>query len=120
MHWHGIYQNGTNWMDGSSEITQCPILPGKSFLYNFTVENQFGTYWYHSHYGVQYTDGLVGPLIVHSPEESKIQESYDYDQVILLQDWYHDASSDLLPGYLASGNENAEPIPDSGLIQGTN
>jgi len=22
MHWHGLYQNGTNWMDGTSGITQ--------------------------------------------------------------------------------------------------
>ena len=42
MHWHGIFQNGTNWMDGTSGITQCPLPAGKSFLYNFTVENQYG------------------------------------------------------------------------------
>lgn len=120
LHWHGLYQNGTNWMDGSTGITQCPIPPGKSFLYNFTVENQYGTYWYHSHYGTQYNDGLVGPFIVHAPEEAAIQKSYDFDQVILLQDWYHDFSTGLLDEYLASGNENAEPIPDNGLIQGTN
>lgn len=46
VHWHGLFQNGTNWMDGTSGITQCPIPAGSSFLYNFTVENQFGTYWY--------------------------------------------------------------------------
>ncbi|PMD54496.1 multicopper oxidase [Hyaloscypha bicolor E] len=119
MHWHGFYQNGTNWMDGTVGITQCAIPPGESFLYDFTVK-QFGTYWYHSHFSSQYTDGLVGPFIVHSPEESKIQEMYDYDQVVLLQDYYHDLSAALLPGYLSSGNENAEPLPDNGLIQGTN
>ncbi|CZR51745.1 related to laccase precursor [Phialocephala subalpina] len=120
MHWHGLYQNGTNWMDGTSGITQCPIPPGTSFLYNFTVTNQFGTYWYHSHVSSQYTDGLVGPFVVHSPSEAAVRSNYDYDQVILLQDWYHDLSSDLMPAYLASGNENAEPLPDNGLIQGTN
>ncbi|KAF8864554.1 hypothetical protein BDZ45DRAFT_797233 [Acephala macrosclerotiorum] len=120
MHWHGLYQNGTNWMDGTAGITQCPIPPGTSFLYNFTVANQFGTYWYHSHFSTQYTDGLVGPFIVHSPSEATVRSNYDYDQVVLLQDWYHDLSSALLPDYLASGNENAEPLPDNGLIQGTN
>jgi FtsP/CotA-like multicopper oxidase with cupredoxin domain len=54
IHWHGLYQNGTNWMDGTSGITQCPIPPGRSFLYNFTVENQYGTFWYHSHTSTQY------------------------------------------------------------------
>lgn len=108
LHWHGLYQNGTNWMDGSVGITQCPIPPGASFLYNFTIEGQYGTYWYHSHYSSQYTDGIVGPLIVHAPEEATTQESYDFDQIVLLQDWYHDLSAALMPGYL------------NGLIQGTN
>ena len=62
----------------------------------------------------------MGPLIVHAPEEAEVQQSYDFDQVVLIQDWYHDLSAALLPTYLSSGNENAEPIPDSGLIQGTN
>jgi FtsP/CotA-like multicopper oxidase with cupredoxin domain len=120
MHWHGMFQNGTNWMDGTANITQCPIPPGRSFLYNFTIENQYGTYWYHAHHSTQYTDGIVGPLIVHAAEEQQARESYDYDQVILLSDWYHDLSAALLPTYLASGNENNEPVPDNGLIQGTN
>ncbi|KAK7903304.1 hypothetical protein LTR67_001322 [Exophiala xenobiotica] len=119
-HWHGIFQNGTNWMDGTSGVTQCPIPPGKSFLYNFTVDNQFGTYWYHTHYSTANGDGPVGPLIIHAPEEVELQKHYDIDQVVLLQDWYHDYSEALIPGYLASDNENAEPVPDNGLIQGTN
>lgn len=120
MHWHGLLQNGTNWMDGTSGITQCPIPPGGNFLYNFTVENQYGTYWYHSHYKSQYIDGMTGAFIVHAPEEAEARKGYDYDQIVMLQDWYHDTSTDLLPGYLASGNENTEPVPDNGLIQGTN
>jgi FtsP/CotA-like multicopper oxidase with cupredoxin domain len=120
VHWHGLYQNGTNWMDGTTGVTQCPIPPGKSFLYNFTLDNQYGTYWYHSHFSTQYSDGLVGPLIIHAPEEASVRNGYDFDQIILLSDWYHDLSASLLPGYLASGNENLEPVPDNGLIQGTN
>lgn len=107
-------------MDGTSGITQCPIPPGGSFLYNFTIEKQYGTYWYHSHYSTQYTDGLVGPLIIHAPEEKLARQNYDYDQVVLISDWYHDFSQVLLPEYLASGNENNEPVPDNGLVQGTN
>ena len=37
LHFHGIYQNGTTDMDGSVGVSQCPILPGGSFIYNFTV-----------------------------------------------------------------------------------
>jgi iron transport multicopper oxidase len=37
LHFHGLYQNGTNNMDGPSGVTQCSIPPGSSFTYNFTV-----------------------------------------------------------------------------------
>jgi iron transport multicopper oxidase len=37
LHFHGLFMNGSNHMDGPSQVTQCPIQPGESFLYNFTV-----------------------------------------------------------------------------------
>lgn len=37
LHFHGLYQNGTNHMDGPVGVTQCEIPPGSSFTYNFTV-----------------------------------------------------------------------------------
>jgi iron transport multicopper oxidase len=37
LHFHGIYMNGTNQMDGPSGVTQCPILPGSKFTYDFNV-----------------------------------------------------------------------------------
>jgi iron transport multicopper oxidase len=36
-HWHGLFQNGTNAMDGPMQVTQCPILPGQSYTYEFDV-----------------------------------------------------------------------------------
>lgn len=62
IHWHGIRQNGTMDMDGVNGITQCAIAPGSSFTYSFKAV-QYGTSWYHSHYSVQYADGLQGPLV---------------------------------------------------------
>lgn len=62
IHWHGIRQNRTFGMDGVNGITQCPIAPGDSFTYSFKAV-QYGTSWYHSHYSVQYADGLQGPLV---------------------------------------------------------
>lgn len=44
-HWHGIFQNGSNWMDGTVGVTQCPIAPGSSFTYDFAIKGQHGTYW---------------------------------------------------------------------------
>ncbi|OBT81539.1 hypothetical protein VE02_09799 [Pseudogymnoascus sp. 03VT05] len=114
-----MFQYGSNWMDGTSGISKCPIPPGRSFTYDFLIDGQYGSYWYHSHYSTQYTDGMVGPLIIHAPEEAEVRKLYDHDEVIMLQDWYHDESKDLLPAYLALGNENKEPTPDNALIQGT-
>lgn len=120
LHFHGMHQNGTNHMDGATAITQCPIQPGKSFTYDFTVKGQWGTYWYHSHYSTQYVEGFAGPFIVHSKEEDELMDQYDEDVVIFLSDLYHDSSFDLLDKYIAPHVENQEPIPDTGLIQGTN
>jgi iron transport multicopper oxidase len=36
-HWHGMFQNGTNAMDGPMQVTQCPILPGETYIYEFHV-----------------------------------------------------------------------------------
>ncbi|KAF8073915.1 laccase [Lyophyllum atratum] len=92
IHWHGIFQRGTNWADGTAFVTQCPITPGDSFLYQFSVPSQVGTYWYHSHLSTQYCDGLRGPLVIYDPDDP-FKSMYDVDNentVITLADWYHD------------------------------
>ncbi|RYC78500.1 hypothetical protein BFJ63_vAg18628, partial [Fusarium oxysporum f. sp. narcissi] len=35
IHWHGMFQNGTNEMDGPSMVTQCPLPPGQSIHGHF-------------------------------------------------------------------------------------
>lgn len=50
LHFHGLYMNGTNQMDGVVGVTQCGIPPGSSFTYNFTVSLRF-------HVQVAGTDG---------------------------------------------------------------
>ena len=121
IHWHGLYQNGTNWMDGTVGVTQCPIAPGTDFTYKFRVSNQSGTYWYHSHVGVQMSDGLVGPLVIHSKKEKELQKlPYATDRIVMVQDHYYDLSGALLMDYLKPDQENAEPIPDGALINGRN
>ena len=37
LHFHGLFMNGTNEMDGVVGVTQCGVPPGSSFTYNFTV-----------------------------------------------------------------------------------
>ena len=43
IHWHGLFQNGTNWNDGTVGVTQCPIAPGRSYRYEFEVKGQAGS-----------------------------------------------------------------------------
>ncbi|KAJ7223866.1 yellow laccase [Mycena haematopus] len=91
IHWHGIFQEQTNWEDGPAFVTQCPITPQNSFLYNFRVPDQAGTFWYHSHLSTQYCDGLRGPLVIYDPKDPQ-KHLYDIDDestVITLSDWYH-------------------------------
>lgn len=50
IHWHGIRQTKTPWMDGVPMVTQCPIHQGSTFRYSFPAEDP-GSFWYHSHSG---------------------------------------------------------------------
>ncbi|PIL31400.1 transporter [Ganoderma sinense ZZ0214-1] len=94
VHWHGLFQKGTNWADGGAFVNQCPIAPGNSFLYNFTVPDQAGTFWYHSHLSTQYCDGLRGPVVVYDPQDphASLYDVDDDSTVITLADWYHVAA----------------------------
>ncbi|KAJ7438384.1 multi-copper oxidase [Mycena galericulata] len=69
IHWHGLPQPDTPFYDGAPGISQCPIPPGQTLLYNFTFGGWSGTTWWHGHTGMQHTDGLFGPLVVHAPDE---------------------------------------------------
>ncbi|KAI1375666.1 putative multicopper oxidase [Hypoxylon crocopeplum] len=120
IHWHGIFQNGTNWMDGAAGVTQCPIAPGASYQYRFNVTGQAGTDFYHGHQGVQALGGLVGPFVIHSRDEATHQPiPYSSDRVVLLQDWYYDPDSGLMRDVLSPGVEDA-PVPNTALINGVN
>ena len=50
LHWHGLFQLETPYMDGTPFLQQCPILPGQSFKYDFIASN-YGTHFWHSHVG---------------------------------------------------------------------
>lgn len=63
IHWHGMLQRNTPWMDGALHVNQCPIGPSESFKYYFKAEPS-GTFWYHSHRVTQRADGLFGGLVV--------------------------------------------------------
>ncbi|KAG6816849.1 hypothetical protein H0H87_002335 [Tephrocybe sp. NHM501043] len=105
IHWHGIFQRGSNYVDGAASVTQCPIATGDSFLYEFDVQDQAAT---------QYCDGLRGAFVVYDSEDPH-QDLYDIDDestIITLADWYHQPSHTLIvPG-------QAPPEPLAILING--
>ncbi|KAJ5175046.1 conidial pigment biosynthesis oxidase Abr1/brown 1 [Penicillium canariense] len=115
IHWHGLHQYMTGYMDGAPGVTQCPIPPGRSMRYVVDV-NQTGTYWYHSHRMGQYPDGLRGALIVHDPDAPF---EYDDEFTLLLSDWYHEEMTPLIQSYLSENDPatgGLEPLPDSALV----
>jgi iron transport multicopper oxidase len=121
LHFHGIFQHGTGQMDGPEMVTQCPIPPGHSMTYNFTVPDQHGSYWYHSHSGGQYMDGMRA-LFVIQDDEYPYKEGEDYNQTAALtfQEWYHETTHELLPKFLNKYNPTgAEPIPQNFLMNNT-
>lgn len=113
-----------SWRSGADQIlgiTQCPIPVGEEFLYDFKVADQWGTFWYHSHYGSQYNDGAFGALIVHLPDEPYLGQ-YTADILLLIGDWYHVFSNLLTATYLSSttGSQQSDlnDVPDRGCAEG--
>ncbi len=85
IHWHGILLPFE--MDGVPGVGFPGIRPGETFEARFPVR-QYGTYWYHSHSGLQEQIGVYGPLIVHPAEPDPF--SYQRDYVVMLSDWTFD------------------------------
>ncbi|OIT03641.1 PREDICTED: laccase-12-like isoform X1 [Nicotiana attenuata] len=88
IHWHGVKQIRTAWADGPEFITQCPIRPGGSYTYRFTIQEQEGTLWWHAH-SSWLRATVYGALIIH-PKEG---EFYPFpkprrETPILLGEWW--------------------------------
>ncbi|KAI7941906.1 hypothetical protein MJO28_011933 [Puccinia striiformis f. sp. tritici] len=96
IHWHGIYQRGTQWSMTSSE----PF----------------------AHYGALLADGISGPLIVHSKRDPLVRgRDFDNDQIIFMNDWYHDPSTTVTRQLLSNKGYNgslAAPSPNTALLNG--
>jgi CopA family copper-resistance protein len=79
IHWHGVFL--PNRYDGVPYLTQMPIKAHSTYLYRFPVI-QNGTYWYHSHTGLQEQSGMYGALIFNKVNEPEIPAL-----PVLLSDW---------------------------------
>lgn len=114
VHWHGLLLPFQ--MDGVPGISFPGIRPGETFVYEFPVR-QAGTYWYHSHSGLQEAMGHFGPIIIDPAGTDPV--TYDREHVLMLSDWSFIHPHELLermkksPGYF-----NRQRTTVEGLISG--
>ena len=82
IHWHGILLPFQ--MDGVPGISFPGIRPRETFVYEFPVR-QSGTFWYHSHSGLQEALGHYGPIVIDPAGVDPV--AYDREHVLVLSDW---------------------------------
>lgn len=99
LHWHGLHQKETPWMDGVPMVTQCPISSGNTFRYIFHAREP-GTHYYHAHTGFHRSNGCYGKLTVREHNDPNALH-YDYDtkeHSIMLSDWINYSAEENSPG----------------------
>lgn len=109
IHWHGLPQHSSQWMDGVPFVTQCPILAGQTFTYDFIAEPK-GTYWYHAHTGTMRVKGLNGALIIRE------RQSTMPEHIMTVQGWNHHWGGDMDHQKMNFGsfqNRVSQPTTDS-------
>ena len=82
IHWHGLLLP-TN-MDGVPGLSYPGIKPGETYRFHYHVK-QSGTYWYHSHSGLQEQVGVYGPIVIDPADADPVE--YDSEFVVFLSDW---------------------------------
>ncbi len=82
IHWHGLLVPFQ--FDGVPGVSFPGIRPGETFTYEIPIR-QSGTYWWHSHSGLQEQLGHYGPLIVDPADGYESQ--YEREYVLLLSDF---------------------------------
>ena len=91
LHWHGLLV--PPGMDGVPGVSFAGIPAGTTFDYRFPAR-QSGTYWYHSHSGLQELRGIYAPMIIDPIEAEPF--AYDRDYVVMLSDWTFENSDAVL------------------------
>lgn len=112
LHWHGLLVPFQ--MDGVPGVSFPGIGPRSSFTYEFTV-TQAGTYWYHSHSGLQELMGCYAPIVIESAEATPPMR----DHVVMLSDhsFVHPAHI-LRMLKVDPGHYNRQPETLAGLLAG--
>lgn len=82
IHWHGLLVPFQ--FDGVPGVSFPGIKAGETFTYEFPVI-QAGTYWYHSHSGLQEQMGHYGPIVIDPKDADPV--AYDREHVVVLSDY---------------------------------
>jgi FtsP/CotA-like multicopper oxidase with cupredoxin domain len=82
IHWHGLLL--PNAQDGVPHVTTPPIQPGTTHTFEFPLKHS-GTYWYHSHTGLQEQRGVYGSIVIEPKGGEPVKAARDH--VVVLSDW---------------------------------
>lgn len=99
IHWHGVLL--PNNQDGVPFLTTPQIEPNSSFTYQYDVTHS-GTYWYHSHSGLQEQQGLYGAMVFYPKEKNTID--YDVEHIVVLSDWINEKPEKVLANIKKDGD----------------
>jgi FtsP/CotA-like multicopper oxidase with cupredoxin domain len=95
-HWHGLLL--PNLEDGVPYVTTPPIRAGESRTFEFLLKHT-GTYWYHSHTGLQEQRGVYGSIVIEpktgTPARTDIPH-IDREEVVVLSDWTNENPNDVM------------------------
>lgn len=91
VHWHGILLPVAQ--DGVPDVTTPPILPGTTHTFEFPMKHS-GTYWYHSHTGLQEQRGVYGSIVVDPAGGEPVRA--DRDHVVVLSDWTQERPEEVM------------------------
>ena len=99
LHWHGILL--PNDQDGVPHVNMAPIKPGETREFRFRLRHG-GTFWYHSHSGLQEQLGIYGSIVITPKGGERIKT--DHDLVVVLSDWTTESPYNVL-AQLRAGQE---------------
>ncbi|KAH9328965.1 hypothetical protein KI387_001073 [Taxus chinensis] len=103
LHWHGVRQLRSCWADGPAYVSQCPITPGNTFTYNFTITGQEGTLWWHAH--ISYLRATVHGALAISPRAGNAYPfpTPDAEIPIILSEWWDANVEDVIADAIRTG-----------------
>lgn len=91
IHWHGLLL--PNAQDGVPGVTTPSIQPGTTHVFEFPIQHA-GTYWYHSHTGLQEQSGVFGSIVIEPQGGEPVKA--DRDHVVVLSDWTREPADEVM------------------------